>query len=151
MAPAPSASASDPAGLMPDLPDLSLDAAPPFLRGAGFAVGETTGALVTGTIAAGPEHHTPWGVVHGGVYTTAVESACSIGASLAVRDRGEYAVGLANATDFLRPHVEGELHVTATPVQQGRTQQLWVCEIANADGKLVARGQLRLQNVPLQR
>jgi len=133
---------------VPDLPDLSLDAAPPFLRGAGFAVGEASGTRVTGTIAAGPEHHTPWGVVHGGVYTTAVESACSIGASIAVRDRGEYAVGLVNATDFLRPHVEGELRVTATPIQQGRTQQLWLCEIARADGKLVARGQLRLQNVP---
>jgi 1,4-dihydroxy-2-naphthoyl-CoA hydrolase len=134
---------------MTELPDLSLDAAPAFLRGAGFEVGEATAARVTGTIAAGPEHHTPWGVVHGGVYTTAVESACSIGASLAVLDRGEFAVGLANQTDFLRPHVEGELHVVATPIQQGRTQQLWQCEIARAeDGKLVARGQLRLQNVP---
>jgi 1,4-dihydroxy-2-naphthoyl-CoA hydrolase len=131
------------------LPDLSLDAAPAFLRGAGLEVDEATGTRVTATIAAGPDHHTPWGVVHGGVYTTAVESACSIGASLAVIDRGEYAVGLSNQTDFLRPHVEGELRVTATPVHQGRTQQLWQCDIAREDGKLVARGQLRLQNVPL--
>ena len=134
---------------MPEPPDLSLDRAAAFLRGAGFEVEEATGTRVTGTIAAGPEHHTPWGVVHGGVYTTAVESACSIGASLAVVGRGEYAVGLSNQTDFLRPHVQGELRVTATPIQQGRTQQLWLCEIARADGKLVARGQLRLQNVPL--
>jgi 1,4-dihydroxy-2-naphthoyl-CoA hydrolase len=132
------------------LPDVSLDTAPPFLRAAGLEVEEATGARVTATIAAGPDQHTPWGVVHGGVYTTAVESACSIGASLAVLDRGEYAVGLANHTDFLRPHVEGELRVTATPVQQGRTQQLWQCDIARPDGKLVARGQLRLQNVPLR-
>jgi uncharacterized protein (TIGR00369 family) len=132
-----------------DLPDLSLDAAPAFLRGAGLQVEEATAARVTGTIAAGSHQHTPWGVVHGGVYTTAVESACSIGASLAVIERGEFAVGLANQTDFLRPHVEGDLRVTATPIQQGRTQQLWQCEIARPDGKLVARGQLRLQNVPL--
>src|SRR3954449_502002 len=134
----------------PKLPDLGLDAAPPFLRAAGLHVEEATGERGTATIAAGPDQHTPWGVVHGGVYTTAVESACSIGASLAVLDGGEYAVGLANQTDFLRPHVEGELRVTATPIQQGRTQQLWLCEIARADGKLVARGQLRLQNVPLR-
>ncbi|MEA2289759.1 MAG: 1,4-dihydroxy-2-naphthoyl-CoA hydrolase, partial [Solirubrobacteraceae bacterium] len=106
-------------------------------------------ALVTGTISAGAEHHTPWGVVHGGVYTTAVESACSIGASMAVAGRGEFAVGLANQTDFLRPHREGALRVRATPIQQGRTQQLWQCDISREDGKLVARGQLRLQNVPL--
>ena len=134
---------------MPELPDVSLDRAPAFLRAAGLQVEEATGTRVTGTIAAGPGHHTPWGVVHGGVYTTAVESACSVGASLAVIERGEFAVGLSNQTDFLRPHVDGELRVTATPIQQGRTQQLWLCEIARADGKLVARGQLRLQNVPL--
>jgi 1,4-dihydroxy-2-naphthoyl-CoA hydrolase len=135
---------------VPDLPDLSLEAAPPFLRGAGLRVDEATGTRVTGTIAAGSEHHTPWGVVHGGVYTTAVESACSIGASLAVVGRDEYAVGISNQTDFLRPHVTGDLRVTATPIHQGRTQQLWLCEIVRAqDGKAVARGQLRLQNVPL--
>jgi 1,4-dihydroxy-2-naphthoyl-CoA hydrolase len=135
----------------PQLPDLSLDAAPAFLRAAGLELDEATATRVTATIAAGAHQHTPWGVVHGGVYTTAVESACSIGASLAVMERGEYAVGLANQTDFLRPHVEGDLRVTATPVMQGRTQQLWQCDIARADdGKLVARGQLRLQNVPLK-
>jgi 1,4-dihydroxy-2-naphthoyl-CoA hydrolase len=135
----------------PKLPDLALGAAPPFLRAAGLDVDEATATRVTATIAAGPDQHTPWGVVHGGVYTTAVESACSIGASLAVLDRGEYAVGLSNHTDFLRPHVQGDLRVTATPVQQGRTQQLWQCDIARADdGKLVARGSLRLQNVPLR-
>jgi 1,4-dihydroxy-2-naphthoyl-CoA hydrolase len=135
---------------LPDLPDVSLENAPAFLRGSGLQVEEATGTRVTGTIAAGPDHHTPWGVVHGGVYTTAVESACSIGASLAVVGRDEYAVGISNQTDFLRPHVAGDLRVTATPIHQGRTQQLWLCEIVRAeDGKAVARGQLRLQNVAL--
>jgi 1,4-dihydroxy-2-naphthoyl-CoA hydrolase len=133
---------------MPELPDLALEHAPAFVRAAGLEVGEVSAERVTGTIAAGPEDHTPWGVVHGGVYATAIESACSIGASVAVADEGMFAVGLANQTDFLRPHREGELHVTATPVHRGRTQQLWQCEIARADGKLVARGQVRLQNVP---
>jgi 1,4-dihydroxy-2-naphthoyl-CoA hydrolase len=135
---------------MAGLPDLRLDRAGAFVRAAGLDVETATATRVTGTIAATDDHHTPWGVVHGGVYTTAVESACSIGASLAVLDSGQFAVGLANQTDFLRPHRSGELRVTATPIQQGRTQQLWLCEIARAeDGKLVARGQVRLQNVPL--
>jgi 1,4-dihydroxy-2-naphthoyl-CoA hydrolase len=133
---------------MPELPDLSLERAPAFVREAGLEVGEVGPDRVTGTIAAGPAHHTPWGVVHGGVYATAIESACSIGASVAVAGEGMFAVGLSNQTDFLRPHRDGELHVTATPVHRGRTQQLWQCEIARADGRLVARGQVRLQNVP---
>ncbi|HEX2102457.1 MAG TPA: PaaI family thioesterase [Solirubrobacteraceae bacterium] len=136
---------------MPELPDLSLERAPAFVQAAGLEVGEAGAERVTGTIAAGPQHHTPWGVVHGGVYATAIESACSIGASLAVADEGMFAVGLANHTDFLRPHRSGALHITATPVHRGRTQQLWQCEIARADGKLVARGQVRLQNVPFDR
>jgi 1,4-dihydroxy-2-naphthoyl-CoA hydrolase len=131
-------------------PDLRLAAASEFLRGAGLELDTTTGTLVTGTIDAGPRHHTPWGVVHGGVYTTAVESACSVGASLAVLDRGQFAVGVSNVTDFLRPHREGLLEVRATPIQQGRTLQLWLCEITREDGRMVARGQLRLQNVPLE-
>jgi 1,4-dihydroxy-2-naphthoyl-CoA hydrolase len=134
---------------VPELPDLSLERAPAFVREAGLEVGEIGPERVTGTIAAGPEHHTPWGVVHGGVYATAIESACSIGASVAAPE-GMFAVGLSNQTDFLRPHRTGELRVVATPVHQGRTQQLWTCEIARGDGRLVARGQVRLQNVPLE-
>ena len=107
------------------------------------------GEEVTGHIDAGPAHHTPWGVVHGGVYATAVETACSIGASTAVNGAGQFAVGLSNHTDFLRAHREGRLDVRARPVHQGRTGQLWHCDITREDGKLVAQGRVRLQNVPL--
>ena len=51
-------------------------------------------------------------------------------------------------TDFLRPQREGRLNVVAEPIQQGRTQQLWQVVITRAeDGKAVARGQVRLQNI----
>jgi len=99
----------------------------------------------------GPEHHTPWGVVHGGVYTTAIESVASVGASLAVVERGQFAVGLNNSTDFLRPLGGGEVRVTAEAVHQGQTQQLWQVTVTRSDGKMVARGQVRLQNVDLPR
>jgi 1,4-dihydroxy-2-naphthoyl-CoA hydrolase len=98
----------------------------------------------------GPDHHTPWGVVHGGAYTTAIESVASVGASLAVLDRGQFAVGVNNNTDFLRPFVRGRVQVVAEPVHQGTSQQLWLVSISRADdGKLIARGQVRLQNVEL--
>jgi len=86
--------------------------------------------------------------VHGGVYAAAVESACSIGASAAVAGAGQFAVGLGNQTDFIRSHTSGTLQVRATPVHQGRTGQLWQCDITRDDGKLVAQGRVRLQNVP---
>jgi 1,4-dihydroxy-2-naphthoyl-CoA hydrolase len=103
---------------------------------------------VTGSIAADERHHQPWGLVHGGLYTTAIESFATTGAFEAVKDQGMQAVGVSNLTDFLRPHRDGRLDVVATAVHQGRTQQLWQVEIRRPeDQKLVARGQVRLQNV----
>jgi 1,4-dihydroxy-2-naphthoyl-CoA hydrolase len=103
---------------------------------------------VTGSIAADERHHQPWGLIHGGLYATAVESFATTGAFEAVKDQGMQAVGVSNHTDFLRPHRSGRLEVAATPVHQGRTQQLWQVEVRRPeDGKLVARGQVRLQNV----
>ena len=118
------------------------------MQGAGLLVDDFSGDEVTAHIDAGPGHHTPWGMVHGGVYAAAVETACSIGASAAVDAQGQFAVGLSNTTDFLRAHREGRLDVRAVPVHQGRTGQLWHCDITREDGKLVAQGRVRLQNVP---
>ena len=118
-----------------------------FLDAAGLSVTTLTPSLVEGFIDLGPQSHTPWGIVHGGVYATAVESAASLGASAAVEDRGQIAVGVTNVTNFLRPMTSGRVGVRATPIQQGRTQQLWNVDITDEDGRLVATGQLRLQNV----
>jgi 1,4-dihydroxy-2-naphthoyl-CoA hydrolase len=133
-----------------DLPAVDLTAASAFVAASKFDVAEASGSRVTGTVDLGPDQHTPWRVVHGGVYCTVVESAASIGASAAVVDRGQFAVGVNNNTDFVRPMTAGRLDVVAEPIQQGRTLQLWQVVLTRADdGKLVARGQVRLQNVPL--
>ena len=132
------------------LPDLDLVEANAFGRATGFRLGSVSGQRVTGVVDAGPEQHTPWGVVHGGVYCAVVEAAASVGASAAVAADGRFAVGVNNNTDFLRATTEGRLDVLAEPIQQGRTQQLWQVLITRADdGALVARGQVRLQNVRL--
>jgi 1,4-dihydroxy-2-naphthoyl-CoA hydrolase len=121
-----------------------------WLAALGFVIEELTGDRVSGHIEVGAHHHTPWGVAHGGVYATVVETAASLGASEAVAPRAQYAVGTHNSTDFFRPVVSGRVDVVATPVQQGRVQQLWAVNLTDhATGKLVAQGRLRLQNVPL--
>jgi uncharacterized protein (TIGR00369 family) len=93
-----------------------------------------------------PELHQPHGIVHGGVYCTAVETAASYGAGFWFGTRG-HVVGVSNQTDFLRAVREGGLTATATPVHRGRLQQLWQVEICDDDQRLVARGQVRLQNI----
>jgi 1,4-dihydroxy-2-naphthoyl-CoA hydrolase len=121
-----------------------------FVNAMSFVSEETSGTRVTGSAELTTEHHTPWGVVHGGVYCALVETAASMGASAAVVDKGQFSVGVNNTTDFVRSMTAGRVDIVAEPVQQGRTQQLWTVTITRAeDGKLVALGKVRLQNVPL--
>src|ERR1700692_453943 len=58
---------------------------------------------VSGSVAADERHHQPWGLVHGGLYTTVIETFATTGAYEAVKDRGQQAVGVTNITDFVRP------------------------------------------------
>ena len=95
----------------PNLQAASLENAGAFLRAAGLIFDEITATGVTGHLDLSPDHHTPWGIVHGGVYTTAIESAASVGASEAVRDQAQVAVGLMNTTHFLRSATEGRVNV----------------------------------------
>jgi 1,4-dihydroxy-2-naphthoyl-CoA hydrolase len=121
-----------------------------FRRTADFKLQELSGTRVRATLSLNEAHHQPFGIVHGGIYATAVEGLASAGACAAVADRGMYAVGTSNTTDFLRPVSVATVEVIAEPIFQGRTQQLWEVAIRRLDdGKLVAKGQLRLQNVPL--
>ena len=118
-----------------------------FVEGAGLVVDEVAATRVSGHIDLGPEHHTPWGIVHGGVYATAVETAASVGASAAVEAQGQVAVGLTNTTHFLRALKGGRVSVEAVALYQGRTHQLWRADVTDESGRLVAHGELRLQNV----
>ncbi len=104
---------------------------------------------LTGHIDAGPEHHQPMGIVHGAVYTGAVETAASVGATASVYHLGQFAVGVDNFTDFVRPVRQGRLQVEARAAQQGRTLQLWDVAITDEAGKLVAKGRVRLAVRPL--
>lgn len=94
-------------------------------------------------------HHQPYGAVHGGVYCMMIETLASTGAALWAMEQGMAgAMGLSNKTDFIRATTEGALLGRATPIHRGRNQQLWQVDITrDTDGKLVAQGQVRLQNV----
>src|SRR3954468_4182837 len=120
-----------------------------FVAALGLMITEVRPDRFEGYIELGEAHHQPWGIVHGGVYATAVESAASLGASAFAATRGQYAVGVNNNTSFLRPLTAGRVEVTAWPIQQGRTQQLWQVEIVDRAGRLIATGQLRVANVAL--
>jgi uncharacterized protein (TIGR00369 family) len=113
----------------------------------GFHYDEVTPDRVVISWTNGPQHLQPYGIVHGGVHCSVVESAASIGAATWFMDRGQV-VGVSNHTNFLRATREGErLVATATPVHRGRSQQLWQVDIVDDQQRLVARGEVRLQNL----
>jgi 1,4-dihydroxy-2-naphthoyl-CoA hydrolase len=93
-----------------------------------------------------PALHQPYGIVHGGVHASVVETAASIGAAVWLGDRGQV-VGVSNHTDFLRAARDGRLRAVADPIHRGRLQQLWLVEIRDEQDRLIARGQVRLQNI----
>jgi 1,4-dihydroxy-2-naphthoyl-CoA hydrolase len=128
------------------LPD-PIETAAGFVAAAGLVLDDVTTERVVGHIDLDDRHHTPWGIVHGGVYATAVESAASIGATAAVRDAGQVAVGLTNTTHFLRSLTSGRVLVEAVALHQGRTQQLWQVDVTDSAGRPVAHGEVRLQNI----
>lgn len=85
------------------------------------------------------------GIVHGGVFCWLVESAASIGAAVWFHDRGQV-VGVSNHTNFLHAVRGGVLTAVATPLQRGRTRQLWQVMI-DVDEDRVAQGELHLANI----
>jgi uncharacterized protein (TIGR00369 family) len=118
----------------------------------GLVYDECTAARVLAHVDIDERHHQPYGIAHGGVWCSIVESVASHGAAMAAQELGGVAgvVGVANLTDFLRSHEQGRVDAIASPVFVGRNQQLWAVEISReSDGKLVARGQVRFQNLAL--
>ncbi|MGK2904484.1 MAG: PaaI family thioesterase [Mycobacterium sp.] len=90
----------------------------------------------------------PWGIVHGGVYCAIVESLASISGHVWLAEHGGgTVVGVNNNTDFLRAIKSGTVTAVSTPIHRGRRQQLWLITITDEDDRIVARGQVRLQNL----
>jgi uncharacterized protein (TIGR00369 family) len=76
----------------------------------------------------------PWGIVSGAVWFA---------------EKGERGtvVGVNNNTDFLRAISSGTVTAVSKPIHRGRRQQLWLIEVTDDKGRMVARGQVRLQNI----
>jgi len=122
---------------------------PTYVGLTGIELTDASSDSCQGKIVINENHHQPYGVVHGGVYCTLIETLASTGAALWAMESGMAGcVGVSNQTDFIRATTDGVLIGAAIPIHRGRTQQLWQVTVTREnDGKLVARGQVRLQNV----
>ena len=120
------------------------DGAGPFERGLGLVITSATPDRVVGTVELQSDRHTqPWGIVHGGVYCSIIESLASVGAALNVMPEKTCA-GIENQTSFLRSISSGRVTGIATPLQRGRQMHLWEVEIRDDEQHMVAHGRVRL-------
>ncbi len=104
----------------------------------GLEMSEPNAEEMTATL---PVHHgvmQPFGVVHGGVYASIAETLASVGTAVGVMPDGKQALGLSNATNFLRPITEGTIHATARRIHRGRTTWLWDVEMRDDQGRVAA-------------
>jgi len=77
----------------------------------------------------------PFGLLHGGVMLTLIDSVCSAATFGAVSDQGMAAMGQSIEASFIRPVTEGGVEVRAKARHRGRTTWLWQAEVLNDEGK----------------
>jgi len=99
-----------------------------------------------------PELYQAFGIVHGGVYTSIIESLASIAAITWLEQRPGHdsemrVVGVSNHTDFIRPVSSGSLRAEAAPLQRGWMFQIWEVRVTDDGGRLCAHGKVRLTHI----
>lgn len=109
-----------------------------FDRLYGFELVDVSDSEARASVRLREELKQPMGLLHGGVYASIAESLASIATALAVRVRGETAMGLSNNTSFLRPVTEGTVHAHATRLHRGRTTWVWDVRFSDDAGRLCA-------------
>lgn len=110
----------------------------------GLRMVEVTPDRMVGEYDITPKHHQAYGIVHGGVHSSVIETLASMAAALWAEPLGLTVVGLENSTSFLRAVRSGRLRATATPRARGRTTQVWEVAIEDDQRRPVALGHVRL-------
>ena len=103
----------------------------------------------TARIAVRDELKQPFGIVHGGVYSSLVESVTSRSTALAVLPEGNVAMGQSISVNFIRPISKGAINVIARARHRGRTTWVWDAEIRDDEDRLCALSQMTIAVRPL--
>lgn len=122
-----------------------------WVRAMGLHISHASGDRVSCEFDVQQQHLQGYGIVHGGVYCGVIETLASIGAHLHARASGRRTVGVENHTSFVRAVSAGRLSAVAVPITRGRSSQLWEGSVSDAQGRLVARGTVRLLCVAADR
>ncbi|HVT00378.1 MAG TPA: PaaI family thioesterase [Solirubrobacterales bacterium] len=86
----------------------------------------------------------PYGLLHGGVYSTLIESLCSYATAAAVYEQGMIAVGQSIEVSFLRPVTAGHAEARAVARHRGRSTWVWQVEIVDDEERLCALAKMTM-------
>lgn len=90
-----------------------------------------------------PDHHNPYGVVHGGMFYTMADNAGGANACLLM----QHPVTLNSSFQYLRNVSSGIVTARCTVVRSGRTILVLRVEITSDTGLLLAEGEFTYYNV----
>jgi uncharacterized protein (TIGR00369 family) len=86
----------------------------------------------------------PFGLLHGGVMSSLVESICSRATALVVLPEDNIAMGQSITVNFLRPVTKGGAEVKARARHRGRTTWVWDAEVLDDEGRICALAQMTI-------
>ncbi len=86
----------------------------------------------------------PYGILHGGVYSSLVESLCSYATAVAVYEDGMITMGQSIEVSFLRPVAEGHAEARAVVRHRGRSTWVWEAEILDDQERLCALAKMTM-------
>jgi len=102
----------------------------------GIEMQEASADRVVATLQVTPDHHQPFGYLHGGVSVVLAESVASVGGYLRAPE-GKAAMGLEINANHVRSVKDGLLTATGTPLHTGRTTQIWEIKIRDERERLI--------------
>lgn len=103
----------------------------------GIEIVELSARRVVATMPVDQRTRQPFGILHGGASAALAETVASLGASAALDDEGQVAVGMEINANHLRPKADGIVRATATPLHVGAKTQVWGIEIVDEQGRLI--------------
>ena len=132
----------------PELPENTVDVLNSMLGGFNTLIGlrftSATYEKVCAEVPVTAKLHQPYGLVHGGVYSSMIETLASVGAAINAMPKGQSTVGLENTTSFLRAARSGTLYGEAIPLTRGKRTHVWEVTIRDDEKRLLATGRVRM-------
>jgi uncharacterized protein (TIGR00369 family) len=104
----------------------------------GFNVEEIRGGRAVGYLEAGPQHANPMGTIHGGVLCDLADAAMGM-AFASTLSPNESFTTMSLSINFFRPVWQARLRAEAHVVSRGKNVGYVECEVADQDGKQVAK------------